>query len=78
MLRQRKIYVITAIAVAGLLGAFHYLTATRIYQASASLLVTQTGSDITNTSMKSEGGQSLIPTYEKLFSSAIVLSVFGS
>ena len=73
MVRQRKIYVITAVAVAGLLGAFHYLTATRIYQASASLLVTQTGSDITNTSMNGEGGQYLIPTYERLFSSTVVL-----
>ena len=73
VLRQRKIYVITAVAVAGMLGAFHYLTATRIYEASASLLVTQTGSDITNTSMNSESGQNLIPTYEKLFSSSVVL-----
>ena len=67
------IYVITAVAVAGMLGAFHYLTAPRIYEASASILVTQTGSDITNTSMNGEVGQSLIPTYERLFSSAVVL-----
>ncbi len=73
VLRQRKMYVISAVACAGMLGAFHYLTATRIYQASASLLVTQTGSDITNTSMSGENGQNLIPTYEKIFSSAVVL-----
>ncbi len=73
VLRHRKLYVITAVAVAGMLGAFHYFTAPRIYCATASLLVTQTGSDITNTSMNGDGGQNLIPTYERLFTSAVVL-----
>ncbi len=73
VLQHRKLYVITSVAVAVLLGAFHYYTADRIYQSTASLLVTHTGSDITNTSMGGDSGQNLIPTYEGLFSSAVVL-----
>ena len=70
----RRAYIITCLVIAGLLGALYYQTATRIYQASASLLITQTGSDILNSSLTAGGKQgALIPTYERLFSSAIVL-----
>ena len=52
----------------------YYATATRLYQAKASLLVLQTGADVTNTTMTAEGvRQGLMPTYERLLSSAVVL-----
>lgn len=74
VLRYRKLYVIAAVAIMSLLGCVYFLTAPRVYQASASLLVTQTGPDVWNASMSSEGGaDALIPTYERLFSSAVVL-----
>ena len=40
---------------ARLLGGLYYATATRLYQAKASLLVLQTGADVTNTTMTAEG-----------------------
>ncbi len=74
MLRHRKQYLIGAVGLAGLLGALYYLTATRIYEGNATLFVTQTGSDVWNTSIAAETGQnSLMPTCERLFSSAVVL-----
>src|SRR5690349_3154051 len=74
VVRYRGAYVITALIVAGLLGTLYYATATRIYQANASVLVSQTGSDVWNASMTGEEGRdSFIPTYEKLFTSPTVL-----
>lgn len=71
----RKSYVVTCVVVASLLGGLYYYTATRIYEATASLLITQTGSDILNTAMQTGAQQdALIPTYERLFSSAVVLN----
>lgn len=73
--RYRKKYIITALLVAGMLGALYYLTATRIYEGNATLLVTQTGGDVWNTRMSREGGsEALMPTYEKLFASDVVLA----
>ncbi len=43
------------VVVFGLLGGLYYATATRLYQAKASLLVLQTGADVTNTTMTAEG-----------------------
>ena len=74
VVRYRKAHVITSLAVASLLGALYYFTAPRIYEASASLLVSQSGPDVWNTSMTPNGpSDTFIPTYEKLFSSAVVL-----
>jgi succinoglycan biosynthesis transport protein ExoP len=74
VLRYRKVYVMTAVLVAGLLGAVYYLTATRIYEATAALLVTQTGSEVWNTSMTAnQSNEVLLPTYERLLSSDVVL-----
>lgn len=70
----RKNIIIAAVVVAGVLGALYYATATRIYQADAELLVLQTGTEYLPASMSPEGGrQGLMPTYEKLFTSAVVL-----
>jgi capsular exopolysaccharide synthesis family protein len=74
VLRYRKSYVATSLAVAGLLGTLYYFTATRIYEGSASLLVTQTGGDVFNATTTSASAVDMfIPTYEKLFTSAVVL-----
>lgn len=74
VVRHRKVIVITSMAVCLSLGALFYATATRLYQTKASLLVLQTGGDVNNTSMTPEGTrQGLMPTYERLFSSAVVL-----
>ena len=40
--------------VTTLLGGLYYSTATRFYQSKASLLVLQSGVDVTNTSMSNE------------------------
>ncbi len=73
-MRHRQRVVIAALAVCLLLGGLYYATATRYYQAKASLLVLQTGPDTMTTAMTPEGmRQGLMPTFEKLFSSAVVL-----
>lgn len=72
--RHWRSVIATSLAVCIALGGLYYMTATRLYQAKASLLVLQTGGDVNNTSMTAEGArQGLMPTYERLFSSAAVL-----
>ncbi len=74
VVRYRKTVLIAAIVAGLLLGGLYYATAKRLYQAKASLLVLQTGADVTGTAMSAEGvRQGLMPTYERLFSSAVVL-----
>ena len=71
---NRKIYVIAAVVVAALLGALYYFTATPIYQATAQLLILQSGSDVWSPTMTAEASrQALIPTYERLFTTQEVL-----
>src|SRR5580698_4462796 len=74
VVRHRQAVLIGTLVVAGLLGGLYYGTAVRLFQAKASLLVLQTGADVTNTTMTAEGvHQGLMPTYERLISSAVVL-----
>ena len=72
VLRYRKRYVAAALTVAGILGALYYFTATRIYEAKASLLVTRVGGLNTKTGLSSNS-ENMLPTYERLLSSAVVL-----
>ncbi len=62
-----------AIAVT-LLGGLYYATVDRVYQARAQLLVQQTGPIVSSTGT-TEGltQQGMLPTYERLFSSTVVL-----
>jgi len=71
---RRKI-VIAALVVSFLLGGLYYATATRYYQSSASLLVLSTGKMVWDSTHAAEGDQKtvLMPTYQRLFSSAVVL-----
>jgi capsular exopolysaccharide synthesis family protein len=74
VVRYRKQVVLLTLAAAGLLAGLYYATATRRYEAKASLLILQTGVEVTNTSMQSEDRtQMLMPTYERLITSAVVL-----
>lgn len=74
LLWRHRVVVIGALTVTCLLGTVYYFTATKIYEAKASVLVLQTGPDVWSTSMSSEGSKNgLIPTYEKLFTSQVVL-----
>ena len=74
MLRHRLVYLNVALVVTTLLGAIYYTTATRIYQATASLLITQASPDFWNMPASADAGrQGFIPTYEQLFSSDIIL-----
>lgn len=74
VVRYRKQVVLLTLAAAGLLAGLYYATATRQYEAKASLLILQTGVEVTNTSMQSEDRtQMLMPTYERLITSAVVL-----
>ena len=73
--RYRKNVVLAAMAVAVLLGALYYLTATRYYGAKAAMLISQTGPDALNTSMTGEESQrrNIMPTCENIARSAKVL-----
>lgn len=73
-LRFRSLYVITALVATILLGALYFATAPRIYQATASLMVLQSGSNAWDTSLGRDNvHQDLIPTFEKLFTKSVVL-----
>ncbi len=67
--RYRRNVVLTSLAVAGLLGAFYFATATRYYAATAEVFVRQTDPGTFSSSITTEGSrqQSLMPTFEGLF-----------
>lgn len=74
VVRLRRRIVAICVVVSLLLGALYYATATRLYEARASLLVLQAGDNLSSTSMISENAsQGLMPTYERLMTSAVVL-----
>ncbi|HIF31620.1 MAG TPA: hypothetical protein EYQ75_08125, partial [Planctomycetaceae bacterium] len=72
--RTRKIYVGLALALAAIFGGIYFATATRIYEATASLMVTPRSADLLNAnSNNTVRNDTLIPTYESLFGRAVVL-----
>jgi len=74
VVRYRQVVVVSSLVVACMLGGLYYATAKRRYQAKAALLVLQSGPEVVNsTTMASDMRQGLMPTYEKLFSSAVVI-----
>src|SRR5450432_2478228 len=74
VVRMRREVVAACMAVSLLLGSLYYATATQLFESKASLLVLQTGNDVNSTTMSSENtGQGLMPTYERLMTSAAVL-----
>ncbi len=71
---HRKIWVLTALVLAGLLGGLYYFTATPVFEATAQLLILQSGSEVWSPNMSGDANrQALIPTYERLFSTQEVL-----
>lgn len=74
VVRHWRGVVIASLAACLSLGGLYYATTGRLYEARASLLVLQTGTDVSSTSMTPEGmRQGLMPTYERLFHSTAVL-----
>ena len=74
VVRFRYRTVLAVVAAVCALGGLYYATAPRLYQSKASLLVMQNGGDVTNLSLSIDGmRQNLMPTYERLFTSAVVL-----
>ena len=73
--RHRKGVVIAAVFVTGVLGVLYYVTATRYYGSTATLLVLQSGSETNTAAMEQQGGvgQGLMPTFEKLISQSEVI-----
>ncbi len=75
VIKYRKQYVAAAFGAAVLLGGFYFFTATRIYEASASLLITQTGPDVWSASTAAPTSRdNRLPTYERLIESAVVIN----
>lgn len=74
VVRYRWTYVAASLVVSALLGMLYFLTADRIYQAKAQLLVQQTGPVVMSNSTPQQGHQQgMLPTYEQLFKSTVVL-----
>ncbi len=73
VLLRREILIVSVIATL-MLGSLYYWTATRIYEAHASLLVLQTSEQDTTASMAGERvAKDLMPTYTRLVTSDAVL-----
>lgn len=74
VIRHRKKVIVASMLVTGLLGAIYFASAKRVYQSDAQLLVIPRGSDTSPTGVAAEAGsQGLMPTLERLITSAIVL-----
>lgn len=72
--QRRWALVAGATIVALALGAVYYLTATPLYEAKTQILLLQSGRGVLSAEMASDSqGLNLIPTYEKLFTSHVVL-----
>ena len=54
---HRKMYVVSSLVLAGLLGGLYYFTANRIYQANAQLLILQHGAETLSPNMRAHGEQ---------------------
>jgi capsular exopolysaccharide synthesis family protein len=74
VLRHRKHIVVACLLVTALLGAIYYAMAERVYQADASLWVVHHDPEKWNAASHQSGyRQNMLPTYERLFTSAVVL-----
>jgi capsular exopolysaccharide synthesis family protein len=73
LLRRRKSVVFTAMAIAGMLGAIYFVSATRIYRAKAQVLVMQSTSGTQVEVSTGRSAQDQIETFQRLFTSRIVL-----
>ncbi len=72
--QRRWVLVAGATVVAFALGAVYFLTATPLYEAKTQILLLQSGRGVMNADITSDAqGLNLIPTYEKLFTSHVVL-----
>ncbi|REJ64478.1 MAG: hypothetical protein DWQ31_21350 [Planctomycetota bacterium] len=75
VVRSRINILIIAIVVSSLLGGLYYATATRYFQANASVLIIRNGGSEGSSSMGIDGeNRRYMPTHEQLLKSAVVLS----
>lgn len=74
VLRRRSGLVVTCILVAALLGGLYYTTATRVYEASASLLIEFLGGDAALGGPMESLSNDTLQTYERLFTSDVVIN----
>ena len=72
IVQHRKANVVACLLIAGILGTLYFFTARRQYEAGASLMILYRGHE---DSLPSTDGyrQSMLPTYERLLSSTVVL-----
>ncbi len=73
LLRRRKSVVLSAMAVAGLLGAIYFVSTARIYRAKAQVLVMQSKASTQVEVSTGRSAQDQIETFQRLFTSRIVL-----
>ena len=73
--KHRKSVVMLCTIAALLLGALYYATATRYYAAESELFVIASGDDTRSTGLSEQGrdGTNLLPTFERLITSAKVV-----
>ena len=72
IVQHRKANVVACLLIAGLLGTLYFFTARRQYEASASLMILYRGNE--DSLPRTDGyRQSMLPTYERLLSSTVVL-----
>jgi succinoglycan biosynthesis transport protein ExoP len=74
LLRRRKSIVFTVIAVCGLLGVLYFATAPRVYRSNAQVVVRLSQPDATVTLGADRSTQDQMATFQRLFTSAIVLN----
>lgn len=77
VLRRRRLHVIACLVLAITLGAIYYASAPRLYRAQTSLMLTYRGNDDTPAGIDNYR-QGILPTYERLFQSSVVLESAAS
>lgn len=74
LLRRRKSIVFSVVAVCGLIGLLYFATATRVYRSNAQVVVRLSQPDSTVTLGADRSTQDQMATFQRLFTSAVVLN----
>ena len=74
LLRRRKSIVFTVVAVCGLIGLLYFATATRVYRSNAQVVLRLSQPDATVTLGADRSTQDQMATFQRLFTSAVVLN----
>src|SRR5262245_25301878 len=73
LVRFRKNVIFVTLAASVVIGGLYYALATRKYESHAALLVLQVGAELTPTMAGESASQGLMPTYQRLLTSNVVL-----